>query len=572
MNHDLQQLLQSNYAPSTLQAAEVTAKLLQNQTTLLDLESKATRARAELEELESQIAAFTAESRKYRAVLGTVRLLPPEILQQVFCHLIPSLPLPSDPKRERVERPPFALALVCRTWRAVALSFPQLWSTLDIRVPSVDHKPTVWRREDAAGWEEGVRMIDDELTESVQFYSESYRSEGELAQQAVLGALCIEHTVGWVSSSIRRSGNQPLHFRFWAAPFAIQPLLDVLCKYSSRWYEAIFVETSMPLAQRVDHDPEILANLRKIAWSECQRPVTVNLLRADNLLAVGSEGCSASNPDTPWEQLTEYNHSPPRWYSLDEGFLEWSRLSNLVILRLNVAVSTREFPVVPLLMPHLRILCINYCNDYLNVRDLVDILDLPILQAFARVSVDETPSKLALMLPRSPHLKLLRLSLPQAKTLQSYEIQTALRMYPRLTELALDLPNKIRGSLIRDLTVLENARVLFPSLGTFCVSNRSLVYEDPLDEWTSMKSLVVSMLQARFGGNMHSSAAALRKFRLVDVTGHRADARRYEKLLWSAGRDVQDALRQLRAERGWDIKFGAECAFPRWDELTMDDL
>ncbi|KAF9066212.1 hypothetical protein BDP27DRAFT_1424102 [Rhodocollybia butyracea] len=62
--------------------------------------------------------------------------LPVELLSEIFPHCLPSMltPLPS-----LIMEAPLVLLFVCQKWRAVAVSLPQLWSSLRISLPSSNH-------------------------------------------------------------------------------------------------------------------------------------------------------------------------------------------------------------------------------------------------------------------------------------------------------------------------------------------------------------------------------------------------------------------------------------------------
>ncbi|KAF8180031.1 hypothetical protein K438DRAFT_1725683 [Mycena galopus ATCC 62051] len=68
----------------------------------------------------------------YLALLSPVRAMPPEILQQIFVGCLPTrhnaIMHPSDS--------PLLLGRVCSAWRTIALSTPELWSSVHVVVPT----------------------------------------------------------------------------------------------------------------------------------------------------------------------------------------------------------------------------------------------------------------------------------------------------------------------------------------------------------------------------------------------------------------------------------------------------
>ncbi|KAJ3724139.1 hypothetical protein DFJ43DRAFT_1123723 [Lentinula guzmanii] len=96
---------------------------------------------AQIFELGQQLAKLRTEVHVYETLLSGIRKLPPELLTEIFVHLI-------APINERYYRysiyscyprvdalhqsSPIVLSHVCRKWRSVALSTPQLWSTISV--------------------------------------------------------------------------------------------------------------------------------------------------------------------------------------------------------------------------------------------------------------------------------------------------------------------------------------------------------------------------------------------------------------------------------------------------------
>ncbi|KAJ7072769.1 hypothetical protein C8F01DRAFT_1105150, partial [Mycena amicta] len=548
-------LLKSNYPPTPLQKTQVQDILRDKRQALSELDTKISATRGILQAFEHQRAQLSTETAEFCAILSPVRLVPPEILSEVFCHLAPTLPLASDPQREQVEHPPWALALVCRSWRAVALSLPQLWSTLDIRVPSVPLPPH--------HYEEG---------RTTPFYHEQ--------QVHFIGGCNIESTLEWMIASIRRSGNRPLSFRLWADHDTAGILLDVLLRYSARWYRVLFIGLSRSLGRRLCQN---FWSLREIVFADCKGlAVDFSAPRLSGFGVTAPE--YIDNFDLPWLGLTEFSESSSFFsfgdMSLAEKLSTYSRLSNLVVLRLNLClrIDSHQRPSNPITMPHLRIACFSYHMIYSSSRnkDIMVFFDTPVLEACSIESTRQTSDSLSQLLPRSPHLRILRLSLLKPTKLQCHEIQSALRMYPELSELSIDIPSRISSAFLREMSgAVAQHRPLFPKLHTLRISDRSLLYDDPSDEWTTMKDLVVCLVKSRFCPGLSSSA--MLRFRLVDVpstTEHwpSASEEDAEKVLWGARQDVHTALNQIREESGWDIKFGNECTLPRWDDLTLSDL
>ncbi|KAJ6457026.1 hypothetical protein C8R47DRAFT_915790, partial [Mycena vitilis] len=56
----------------------------------------------------------------------------PEIISRIFLACLPD----HGRVRPSVNKPPLVLAQICRQWREIALSLPELWASVDLRLPS----------------------------------------------------------------------------------------------------------------------------------------------------------------------------------------------------------------------------------------------------------------------------------------------------------------------------------------------------------------------------------------------------------------------------------------------------
>ncbi len=69
--------------------------------------------------------------------MGTARSLSDDILYLVFIHALPSFITPSAPL-DPLTTPPLNFSAVCRSWRTVVLSHPNLWSTINVYSRSLE--------------------------------------------------------------------------------------------------------------------------------------------------------------------------------------------------------------------------------------------------------------------------------------------------------------------------------------------------------------------------------------------------------------------------------------------------
>ncbi|KAJ3989125.1 hypothetical protein F5890DRAFT_134963 [Lentinula detonsa] len=255
--------------------------------------------------------------------------LPSELLLIIFEH---TLPLEKDPLEDPdnadavsptwpdifdLKNGPWVLGQVCRRWRSIALSIPQLWSTFYVRLP---------RRKDSA-----VDVL-----------------------QAWLG----------------RSGNCPLQFQITATlgfcgHQSGYALLTTLARTSSRWQSVDLVDVSMKFLDTLAMQREIRSSsfpllkelsLRSRDWDieldnspefEDLSTAYEVFFRAPNLVTlINFDTLSLSTFKFPWNQLTTYIGSDAS-HAIDH--LEIMLLCpNLV--ECNIAFGrTHTWPTIPLI-------------------------------------------------------------------------------------------------------------------------------------------------------------------------------------------------------------------------------
>ncbi|KAK6971949.1 hypothetical protein R3P38DRAFT_2669502 [Favolaschia claudopus] len=80
----------------------------------------------ELEDTENSVDGYTK-------TLSTIRRLPAEILCEIFAWVLRRTCLLGD---KSSQHPPWKLGHICRRWRAVAVDYPSLWSTITVYFPT----------------------------------------------------------------------------------------------------------------------------------------------------------------------------------------------------------------------------------------------------------------------------------------------------------------------------------------------------------------------------------------------------------------------------------------------------
>ncbi|KAJ7156647.1 hypothetical protein C8R46DRAFT_860900, partial [Mycena filopes] len=105
--------------PSDSQAATVLTDIVKAENAIAIASAHISHLQAALKRLVQQCEELQTFVKTHRAVLSILRLLPDEILLEIFQHCL----APHDARATA----PWVVSHVCRRWRAVALSSPQLW-------------------------------------------------------------------------------------------------------------------------------------------------------------------------------------------------------------------------------------------------------------------------------------------------------------------------------------------------------------------------------------------------------------------------------------------------------------
>ncbi|KAJ7622207.1 hypothetical protein FB45DRAFT_1006218 [Roridomyces roridus] len=125
----LESLFTSNLPPLDSEAAHLRHLLAAAAAGLNQVDSRIGALHEELAQLLTQRDDLVASMERYQAVLSPVRRIPPEVLCQILEWIPPSFQLV---QYQDVQRPPWQIAHICRSWRETAIACPSLWTCLDI--------------------------------------------------------------------------------------------------------------------------------------------------------------------------------------------------------------------------------------------------------------------------------------------------------------------------------------------------------------------------------------------------------------------------------------------------------
>ena len=131
----------TNYIPSEEELDHIKNSILPEPTAKLAvLEIEITRIQEIYSKLMEQRQALLTEIEGYHNLISPARRLPTDILQEIFLHTLPT----THNALMDLQYCPLLLTQICHGWRRIALSTPQLWSSIHIPVPSIASGPHQW--------------------------------------------------------------------------------------------------------------------------------------------------------------------------------------------------------------------------------------------------------------------------------------------------------------------------------------------------------------------------------------------------------------------------------------------
>ena len=127
-------LLGTNSAPPDDQRDEVRCLLAEPKAELEAVEEDISRLQARLADIQRRKCELTSYVEDLGALLSPIKRMPPEIMARVFdfcgdVHV-------RGPHCEPSRRAPLLLGSVCRSWRALSLAMPRLWTALYLDLPT----------------------------------------------------------------------------------------------------------------------------------------------------------------------------------------------------------------------------------------------------------------------------------------------------------------------------------------------------------------------------------------------------------------------------------------------------
>ncbi|KAJ2922798.1 hypothetical protein H1R20_g14270, partial [Candolleomyces eurysporus] len=131
MDNSLDHLHGSNAVPSNIELQRLKDLLAPDEIALSRLEEEIKQAGEVLQTLAKEKKAIEDRVRPLKALSSLIRQIPAEIMQEIFMHSRPS----SYSRTSGICDAPLLLLRVCRSWRDLALSTPQLWASVEVAMP-----------------------------------------------------------------------------------------------------------------------------------------------------------------------------------------------------------------------------------------------------------------------------------------------------------------------------------------------------------------------------------------------------------------------------------------------------
>ncbi|KAL0579298.1 hypothetical protein V5O48_002696 [Marasmius crinis-equi] len=110
--------------------SSVSSDLFSHASPTIPVEDSIRRYRDIVKDLENERDDILGNLARYNALLSPIRLLPLEVVAEIFHHCLPNQPF----IRPSPFDAPILLTQVCRHWRDIALSTPSLWSSIAVTV------------------------------------------------------------------------------------------------------------------------------------------------------------------------------------------------------------------------------------------------------------------------------------------------------------------------------------------------------------------------------------------------------------------------------------------------------
>ncbi|KAJ7457441.1 hypothetical protein FB451DRAFT_1274899 [Mycena latifolia] len=394
--------LDTNYVPSDFELDQLRALLAEPMDELARIDAQIDEMKIAIRQLKTMRASLNAEIEAHRALISPMRRVPQDILLEIF---FACLPTTHNALIDPLEAP-MLFGRICASWRSVAYSTPNLWSSLHIpALPSSNWLSTV------------PADLEDELAKVVETWLDR-SATCPLSVSLCRGRDDID-APGSLNQLIRVSGRIR-RLRIWGFIKDVRPLV-------------FMPAADFPSLESIDIQCPPDSDQLLTFWD------TVSVFHAPNLHRITLD--ISTEPLTlpiPWSQITDLNLTCfPIWSDTpggDPGGLNQNgaqtllrRCPNLVrcFLRVTQAIPFVAGPTITL--PHLEALVL------LNRVDTVEFMQTLIVPKLVHLGVGEERSP-ALAMVESP-TQGLTLDLLYGWQLSEDGLLNLLKLFPAISDI-----------------------------------------------------------------------------------------------------------------------------------------
>jgi hypothetical protein len=280
-------------------------------TELYGIRSKLASVKNQIKDFQRLEAELDSDVAHWRSVLTPDRVLPRDIMEEIFMQCLPQDTYPSM----SIDEAPLTLTMICRSWREIALSTPRLWCKVHIVIPPPEE----------------FKFLPEEYfgpTKSVRLWLQR-------SQQAPLSLSVV------MSGSISRGLSEDISRDWSAIPFVtmsrdIEDLWDLILSQSGRWKRFSLEPTNVLTPELIDRIHTVDAPLLEMFRG---RFPSASAVAADQMILKAKT-----------LRILDVRCDIPMFAML-QGFLrlpiQWDKITSLSILP-DADMGDRDFSILPI--------------------------------------------------------------------------------------------------------------------------------------------------------------------------------------------------------------------------------
>jgi len=347
--------------------------------------------------------------QQHRGVVSSLRILPPEILQEIFLFFAGTR---TEAQGTTVTDVPWVLGQVCQTWRKNALELSSLWA----QIPTLD-----------------LSISDMSIRTKLQ--------------------------LEYLEELLHRSKSVPLDMYIFSLGFkgVSHPVVDLAIQHCERW-EVVTIKIDISLLNRFREIKGRLPKLKNLSLylsGYGNDLPTIDMFEgAPELRQVDVGGPFLADLSLPFSQLAHYKDKMRMRNSITRVVTSANSLEALTILELCETSSTPPIPAVTL--PYLRKLQVKFCctrPDFLNNLCIPSIEEIQMVSYHDRGGLLSSLINIVSNSPDPCPLKILRF---RTHAVQEGQLPNLLRITPQLYGLNMPLPFESDLDALAEQPITQN--------------------------------------------------------------------------------------------------------------------